>query len=87
MVVILKFANKSLFSFAFLPGFEDNNYGNSEFTLVTDGSGYHGLVEEGATVVNVTPPIRVDKTNSHELLCNIFILQNGRRFDKSPFEV
>ena len=55
--------------------------------MVTDGNGYHGLVEEGATLVNVTPAIKVDGTNEQELLCNIFILQDGIRDDKTPFEV
>ena len=56
-------------------------------SLVTDGNGYHGLVEEGATIVNVTPAIKIEKTDEHELLCNIFILQDGVRDDNSPFEV
>ena len=56
-------------------------------SLITDGNGYHGLVEEGANVVNVTPSIRIEKSDGHELLCNIFILQDGVRDNKSPFEV
>ena len=54
---------------------------------MTDGNGYHGLVEEGATIVNVTPAIKIEKIDEHELLCNIFILQDGARDDNSPFEV
>ncbi len=59
----------------------------SSIALITDGNGYHGLVEEGASLVNVTPPIRIERADSHELLCNIFVLQDGVRDDKSPFEV
>lgn len=69
-------------------GIEEFEFGvKSSISLVTDGNGYHGLVEEGATLVNVTPAIKVDGTNEQELLCNIFILQDGIRDDKTPFEV
>jgi len=69
-------------------GVEEFEFGvKSTISLVTDGNGYHGLVEEGATIVNVTPAIKVDGTNEQELLCNIFILQDGIRDDKTPFEV
>ena len=72
----------------FFTGVEEFEFGvKSTISLVTDGNGYHGLVEEGATIVNVTPAIKVDGTNEQELLCNIFILQDGIRDDKTPFEV
>ena len=69
------------------PGLFTGFEAKSSIALITDGNGYHGLVEEGATEVNVTPPIRIEKSDGHELLCNIFILQDGVRDDKSPFEV
>ena len=67
----------------------DLNFGSdSKINLVHDGNGYHGLVEEGgATLVNVTPAIKVEKTNGRELLCKILILQDGYRDDNTPFEV
>ena len=72
----------------YFSGFEDLNFGSdSKINLVHDGNGYHGLVEEGATVVNVTPPIKVEKTDGRELLCKILILQDGQRDDDTPFEV
>ena len=79
----------NLILLSFFSGFEDLNFsaGDSKINLVHDGNGYHGLVEEGATVVNVTPPIKVEKTNGRELLCKILILQDGQRDDDSPFEV
>lgn len=85
LVAIVAIATASVKSF----GFEDLNFssGDSKINLVHDGNGYHGLVEEGATVVNVTPPIKVEKTNGRELLCKILILQDGQRDDESPFEV
>ena len=68
---------------------DDLNFGSdSKINLVHDGNGYHGLVEEGgATLVNVTPAIKVEKTNGRELLCKILILQDGYRDDNTPFEV
>ena len=72
----------------FFSGIEEFEFGvKSSISLVTDGNGYHGLVEEGATLVNVTPAIQVAGTTEQELLCNIFILQDGIRDDKTPFEV
>ena len=72
----------------YFSGFEDLNFGSdSKINLVHNGNGYHGLVEEGATVVNVTPPIKVEKTDGRELLCKILILQDGQRDDDTPFEV
>lgn len=68
-------------------GFEDINYAQSSFYLVTEGSGYHGLIAEGDTNVNVTPPIRVNTSTTHEFVCNFFILLNGHRSDKSTFEI
>ena len=35
----------------------------------------------------VTPAIQIEKTDGHELLCNILILHDGVREDESPFEV
>ena len=67
---------------------EINNFESQpNIALATDGNGYHGLVEEGDTLVNVTPAIRIEKTDGHELLCNILILQDGVRDDESPFQV
>ena len=67
---------------------EINNFESQpSIALATDGNGYHGLVEEGDTLVNVTPAIRIEKTDGHELLCNILILQDGVRDDESPFQV
>ena len=85
---IYPFGSNIIF-FVIFAGFEDLNFssGDSKINLVHDGNGYHGLVEEGATVVNVTPPIKVEKTNGRELLCKILILQDGQRDDESPFEV
>lgn len=65
----------------------ENAGSSSRIILVQDGNGYHGLVEEGAIVVNVTPAIRVDKTDPQELLCKIIIINDGERDDNSPFEV
>ena len=79
--------NKSLFlSFSGIEEF-DNFASQPSIALVTDGNGYHGLVEEGDTLVNVTPAIRIEKTDGHELLCNILILKDGVRDDQSPFQV
>ena len=35
----------------------------------------------------VTPAIQIEKTDGHELLCNILILHDGVREDESPFQV
>ena len=35
----------------------------------------------------VTPAIQIEKTDGHELLCNILILHDGLRDDESPFQV
>jgi len=67
---------------------EINNFESQpSIALVTDGNGYHGLVEEGDLLVNVTPAIQIEKTDGHELLCNILILHDGLRDDESPFQV
>ena len=52
------------------------------FILQTEGNGYHGLISEDSTVVNVTPPIKA----VGELVCGFSILNHHHRADL-PFDV
>ena len=52
------------------------------FALQTEGNGYHGLIAEDSTVVNVTPPIKA----VGELVCGFSIINHHHRADL-PFDV
>jgi len=53
-----------------------------DFNLKTEGNGYHGLISEDTTVVNVTPPI----VTTGEMVCGFSILTSHHHGDL-PFEV
>ena len=60
---------------------------SSKFELDTSGSGYHGRVTEDATVVSVTPQIRVDPSNTDQMVCGFAIINHRKHHDDIPFEV
>jgi hypothetical protein len=53
-----------------------------DFNLKTEGNGYHGLISEDTTVVNVTPSI----VTTGEMVCGFSILTSHHHGDL-PFEV
>ena len=59
----------------------------SRFELDTSGSGYHGRVTEDATVVSVTPQIRVDPGTTNQMVCGFAIINHRKHHDDIPFEV
>jgi len=60
---------------------------SSKFELDTSGSGYHGRVTEDATVVSVTPQIRVDPSTTDQMVCGFAIINHRKHHDDIPFEI